>query len=209
MLRYRTLVNSYGEVGDASVFDTYGRRFANFWLHNANAVRPQLDNIRQSNFLRWFTGVVYYLFGSDMIAGFIVFGLDRVRRLLPLVPRDRRSRSVPRPAPLLPDRHVRAEHPVLAVVDRQGSVDAVRDRQRRAGDRAHLQRQARARCSRRGPGRVVDVGRSTPPARSGRAGGGRGVRDRAEPAQGARRPRRRRWSNRSASWSSCSSPCSR
>jgi hypothetical protein len=75
ILRYRTLVNSYGEVGDASVYDEAGRRFANFWLHNANAVRPQLDNIRQTNFMRWFTGVVYYLFGTDMIAGFMVFGL--------------------------------------------------------------------------------------------------------------------------------------
>jgi hypothetical protein len=75
ILRYRTLVNSYGEVGDASVFDTYGRRYASFWLHNVGSVQPQLDNIRQSNFLRWVTGVVYYLFGSDMIAGFMVFGL--------------------------------------------------------------------------------------------------------------------------------------
>jgi hypothetical protein len=75
ILRYRTLVNSYGDVGDASVFDTYGRRYANAWLHQAGSVQPQLDNIRKSNFLRWFTGVIYYLFGSDMIAGFIVFGL--------------------------------------------------------------------------------------------------------------------------------------
>jgi hypothetical protein len=75
ILRYRTLVNSYGDVGDASVFDKYGRRYAAFWLHNVGSVQPQLDNIRQSNFLRWFTGVVYYLFGSDMIAGFILFGL--------------------------------------------------------------------------------------------------------------------------------------
>jgi hypothetical protein len=74
-LRYRTLVNSYGEVGDASLFDTFGRRFANFWLHKPNAVQPTIDNIRQTNFLKWFTGVIYYLFGSDMIAGFIMFGL--------------------------------------------------------------------------------------------------------------------------------------
>ena len=75
-LRYRTLVNAYGDVGDASVYDTYGRRFALFWLHSkSSAGSPTLENIRQSNFLRWFTGVVYYLFGSDMIAGFIVFGL--------------------------------------------------------------------------------------------------------------------------------------
>jgi hypothetical protein len=75
VLRYTTLVNSYGDVGDATVFDTYGRRYANAWLHLHGSVQPQLDNIRKSNFLRWLTGVFYYLFGSDMIAGFIVFGL--------------------------------------------------------------------------------------------------------------------------------------
>ena len=32
ILRYRTLVNSYGDVGDASVFDIYGRRYSEFWL---------------------------------------------------------------------------------------------------------------------------------------------------------------------------------
>jgi len=74
VLRYRTLVNAYGEVGDASVFDAAGRRYASFWLHTAT-VRPELDNLRQTNFMRWFTGVVYYLFGTDMIAGFILFGL--------------------------------------------------------------------------------------------------------------------------------------
>jgi hypothetical protein len=74
ILRYRTLVNSYGDVGDASVFDLYGRRFSAFWLGKTNVV-PTLDNVRKSNFLRWFTGVVYYLFGTDMIAGFVVFGL--------------------------------------------------------------------------------------------------------------------------------------
>jgi hypothetical protein len=75
VLRYRTLVNAFNEVGDATVFDKFGRRFAGAWLGKANAVQPELDNIRKSNFLRWFTGVVYYLFGSDMVAGFIVFGL--------------------------------------------------------------------------------------------------------------------------------------
>jgi hypothetical protein len=74
ILRYRTLVNSYGDVGDASVFDIYGRRYSAFWLGTSKVV-PTLDNIRKSNFLRWFTGVVYYLFGTDMIAGFMVFGL--------------------------------------------------------------------------------------------------------------------------------------
>ena len=44
------------------------------WTRDRGA-GAQLDNIRKTNFLRWFTGVVYYLFGTDMIAGFIVFGL--------------------------------------------------------------------------------------------------------------------------------------
>ena len=74
VLRYRTLVNSYGDVGDASVFDKYGRQFAAFWLGHAN-VYSHVDNLKKSNFLRWFTGVIYYLFGTDMITGFIVFGL--------------------------------------------------------------------------------------------------------------------------------------
>ena len=73
-LRYRTLVNSYGDVGDASVFDVYGRRYSALWL-GTSKVGPQLVDLRKSNFLRFFTGIVYYLFGTDMIAGFIVFGL--------------------------------------------------------------------------------------------------------------------------------------
>ena len=74
VLRYRTLVNSFGSVGDATVFDTYGRRYSTVWLGHGGAL-PHLDNLRKSNFLRWFTGVVYYLFGTDMITGFFVFGL--------------------------------------------------------------------------------------------------------------------------------------
>jgi hypothetical protein len=73
-LRYSTLVNSYGEVGDASVFDTYGQRYWKFWTGRSDLVSI-LPNVRKSNFLRFFTGVVYYLFGNDMIAGFLVFGL--------------------------------------------------------------------------------------------------------------------------------------
>jgi hypothetical protein len=75
ILRYRTLVNSYGDVGDATVYDKYGRRFVNIWLHTPGAVAPHLDNLRKSNFLRWFTGIIYFLFGEDMIAGFIAFAL--------------------------------------------------------------------------------------------------------------------------------------
>lgn len=75
VLRYLTLVNAAGQVGDATVYDTYGKRFANGWLGQAGAVLPQLTDLKKSNFLRWFTGIVYYLFGRDLIAGYFVFGL--------------------------------------------------------------------------------------------------------------------------------------
>jgi hypothetical protein len=73
-MRYSTLINDYGQVGDASVYDTYGQRYYRYWTGESNLVSI-LDDIRKSNFLRFFTGVVYYLFGNDMIAGFMVFGL--------------------------------------------------------------------------------------------------------------------------------------
>jgi hypothetical protein len=73
-LRYSTLVNDFGQVGDASVYDTYGTRYYRFWTGQSNLVSI-LDDIRKSNFLRFFTGVVYYLFGNDIIAGYMVFGL--------------------------------------------------------------------------------------------------------------------------------------
>jgi hypothetical protein len=73
-MRYSTLINDYGQVGDASVYDTYGARYYRYWTGQSNLVSI-LDDIRKSNFLRFFTGVIYYLFGNDMIAGFMVFGL--------------------------------------------------------------------------------------------------------------------------------------
>ena len=71
--RYHTLVDTYGGVGDATGYDTYGRQFAAAWLGDGTA--PELPDLRRTNFLRWITGVVYYVFGADMIVGFFVFGL--------------------------------------------------------------------------------------------------------------------------------------
>jgi len=71
--RYFTLVNTYGGQGDATGYDTYGRQFAAAWLHGGT--EPELPDLRRTNFLRWFTGVVYYLFGPNMVAGFFIFGL--------------------------------------------------------------------------------------------------------------------------------------
>ncbi|HEX2562764.1 MAG TPA: nucleotidyltransferase family protein [Acidimicrobiales bacterium] len=71
--RYHTAFNTYGGVADASGYDEYGRQFARAWLNGGAA--PELENLRQLNFMRWFTGVVYYVFGTNMITGFFVFGL--------------------------------------------------------------------------------------------------------------------------------------
>ena len=74
LLRYFTLLKN-GQLGDASVYDLYGRRYAYAWLGKAGAVAPTLSDLKSSNFLRWFTGIVYYLFGRDLFAGFFVFGV--------------------------------------------------------------------------------------------------------------------------------------
>jgi hypothetical protein len=71
--RYQTIVNDYGGVADASGYDRFGRQFAAAWLNGAPS--PDLPNLRQTNFVNWFTGVVYYLFGSNMVLGFFVFGM--------------------------------------------------------------------------------------------------------------------------------------
>ena len=74
VLRYTTLLKN-GQAGDASVYDTFGVRYANAWLGRTRFPPPDLSNLKSSNFMRWFTGVVYYLFGRDLIAGFFVFSL--------------------------------------------------------------------------------------------------------------------------------------
>lgn len=74
--RYVTLTQSYGGVGDATKYDEMGRAFVASWVHGAKA--PELTNLRQTNFIRWFTGVVYFLFGQNLLAGFLLFGLVAV-----------------------------------------------------------------------------------------------------------------------------------
>ncbi len=74
ILRYITLLKK-GQLGDASVYDQFGLRYANSWLGKTGVTTPVLTNLKSSNFMRWFTGIVYYLFGRDLIAGFFVFSL--------------------------------------------------------------------------------------------------------------------------------------
>ena len=72
-VRYLTLVVGYEGNGDASGYDHVGRQLARAWM--GNGTDPGLETLRQTNFVRWFTGVVYFLFGSNMVAGFFLFGL--------------------------------------------------------------------------------------------------------------------------------------
>ena len=72
-LRYLTVVIGYGGGGDSEVYDKFGRRYALFW--QGDGPNPALPDLRKTNFVRWFTGVTYYVFGSNQLAGYFVFGL--------------------------------------------------------------------------------------------------------------------------------------
>ena len=72
-LRYQTMVGEYGGVSDATGYDSWGRRYARAWLTGGTA--PELPDLRRHNFVRWFTGAVYYVVGPDILVGFLVFGL--------------------------------------------------------------------------------------------------------------------------------------
>ncbi len=72
-LRYLTVVIGYGGGGDSEIYDKFGRRFALFW--QGDGPNPALIDLRKTNFVRWFTGVTYYVFGANQLAGFFVFGL--------------------------------------------------------------------------------------------------------------------------------------
>ncbi len=71
--RYLMLVVGYDGVGDATRYDAFGAQFAQAWMGQGTA--PDLPDLQQTNFIHWFTGVVYYLFGSDLITGYLVYGL--------------------------------------------------------------------------------------------------------------------------------------
>jgi hypothetical protein len=71
--RYQTFAVNYEGDGDATRYDDFGRQFAASWIGEGSA--PELDNLRETNFIHWFTGVVYYLFGSDFLTGFVAYGL--------------------------------------------------------------------------------------------------------------------------------------
>lgn len=71
--RYWILVAGYEGIGDADDYSDYGRQFVAGWFGGGDV--PVLDDMRKTNFVRWFTGAVYAVFGTDMLVGFFVFGL--------------------------------------------------------------------------------------------------------------------------------------
>jgi len=71
--RYYNLESNYNGLGDAADYDHYGRLFASAWLHGGPA--PYLTDLRKTNFVRYFTGIVYYIFGSNLMTGTFVFAL--------------------------------------------------------------------------------------------------------------------------------------
>lgn len=73
-LRYQTLVGGYDGGGDATRYDVFGRRFVAAWVGDVPSA-PELPDLRGTNFMKWFTGVVYYLFGQNLLAGFLLFAL--------------------------------------------------------------------------------------------------------------------------------------
>jgi hypothetical protein len=71
LLRYHTLVDGYGNVGDATEY----HQFAVGYVHG----NPKpLTDLRKTNFIRWFTGVTYKEFGIDIVAGFLIFSVIAV-----------------------------------------------------------------------------------------------------------------------------------
>ncbi len=70
---YYTVIVTYHGKGDAIGYDGYGRQFAQAWLKGGTA--PVLPNLKATNFVRWFTGVVYYAVGSKLLTGTFAFAL--------------------------------------------------------------------------------------------------------------------------------------
>jgi hypothetical protein len=71
--RYLTFNNAYNGAGDAGIYDQFGRQLVTQWTGGPKG--PDLPDLQATNFIRWFTGVTYYLFGQSIVGGFFFFGL--------------------------------------------------------------------------------------------------------------------------------------
>ncbi|MGH8984201.1 MAG: hypothetical protein ACRDY6_10060 [Acidimicrobiia bacterium] len=74
-IRYDTIVDEFGGGGDASAYDIWGRRHFEAWTTGGDAPDLTGKGSVGTNWMRWFTGAVYYVFGPDMLNGFLVFAL--------------------------------------------------------------------------------------------------------------------------------------
>lgn len=75
LARYISFAEFYNKVGDAYVYDREGRELVAFWVGERLTSPTEGMELSQSTLIRWFTGVVYYLFGQDLLAAFFLFGL--------------------------------------------------------------------------------------------------------------------------------------
>jgi hypothetical protein len=75
ILRFYALVGEYGKHGDASVYDDWGQRLAHAWISGGPVPDHTSGASAGTAWVRWFTGIVYYVFGSNILNGFLIFGL--------------------------------------------------------------------------------------------------------------------------------------
>jgi hypothetical protein len=73
-VRYFTLTEAYGSIGDSLRYERYAHLQVAAW-EGQQVVVPELDSLRQTDFMKWLTAIVYYLFGQSLMAGFLLFGL--------------------------------------------------------------------------------------------------------------------------------------
>jgi hypothetical protein len=75
VLRFYAFIGEYGTHGDASVYDDWGKRLSHAWISGG----PVPDYTKLSSagtaWVRWFTGIVYYVFGANILNGFLIFSL--------------------------------------------------------------------------------------------------------------------------------------
>jgi hypothetical protein len=75
ILRFYALVNEQGFHGDSSVYDKWGVNLFHAWTSGGAAPDPYTGAGAGTGWVRWFTGIVYFVFGPNMLNGFVIFGL--------------------------------------------------------------------------------------------------------------------------------------
>jgi hypothetical protein len=75
ILRFYTLVGEEGFHGDSSIYDKWGVNLFHAWTSGGAAPDPYTGAGAGTGWVRWFTGVVYFVFGPNMLNGFLLFGL--------------------------------------------------------------------------------------------------------------------------------------